>query len=146
MGSALLEIIVMLIVSAGLGFVIAWFIQKSKLDKLQALFDQKVIDYNDLDQSYNELDSRFKDLQKKNKSLEADLSKYRAEIADLKSKIENLQTDLTKNKDEIIDWVAGNLTRCADKESDVCIILSLSVAVNRTGLNPVGGISGRRNS
>src|SRR3989338_2867034 len=101
MGNALLEIIVMLIVSAGLGFAIAWFIQKSKLDKLQALFDQKVSDYNDLNQRYNQLNQRCNDLQEKNTALETDLSRRRKEITDLQAKIELMQSDLTERKTEL---------------------------------------------
>ena len=80
MGNALLEIIIMLVVSAGLGFAVAWFFQKSKLDKLQELYDQKVSDYNDLDQQH-------KELQKNNTSLKAELTASQTEINNLNDKM-----------------------------------------------------------
>ena len=93
MGGALFEIIIMLVVAAGLGFGIAWFFQKNKLDKLQALHDQKVTDYNNLTQKHE-------DLTKSHTATKAELEDRKSEINKLNDTVKELNSDLDNSKKE----------------------------------------------
>ena len=94
MGAALFEIITMLVVAAGLGFGIAWFFQKNKLDKLQALYDQKVTDYNNLSEKHE-------DLKKNHTATKAELEDRKSEINKLNDTVKGLNSDLDNSKKEV---------------------------------------------
>lgn len=100
MVNALLEIIIMLVVSAGLGFAIAWFIQKSKLDKLQVIYNKQVSDYNDLTQQHNDLKSKMDVLKLDIIKVRTDLEKSETDLAAANSEIEKHAKTITMLQDE----------------------------------------------
>lgn len=104
MGEHILEIIVMLLIAATLGFFIGWFLRKNKIIELEAYITSLEDKNNRLQGEFNENELILIDCQTEKKKAEADKNRIEALLAECQNKLSAAEAVLTAKSE--IDIVA----------------------------------------
>ncbi len=132
MGGHILEILVMLIIAAILGFLIGWLLRKSKIKVLEDYNTALEIKNNRLQADFNELDGKLIDCQAERKKLEAEVERLKKLLSICNNNLdkykesavkEEIKPAIKKVKNEVSDKPVSKqdaaLQRVKDKAKNI---------------------------
>lgn len=116
MGEHIIEILVMLLIAAILGFLIGWLLRKSKIKVLEDYNSALELKNNRLQSDYNDLDGKLIDCQAERKKLEAEIDRLKRLLSVCNSKLENSKVKVTKKAEKPIVKKEEKIEKPASKQ------------------------------